>query len=340
MTDPLVSVIIPIYNEVQWISRLHQSLINNGYPKNQLELIYVDGGSQDGSVSAVEALLAKKHDVEIKLLFNPGKITSRSLNIGMEQAGGEVILRADAHAWYEQNYIENSVRRLLEQPNLGGVGGQARAVGLGSFWASSIALAMNSLSGNGGVAYRVGESARLTDTIWCGCWWRETLREVGGFNESFTTNQDYELNFRLRQRGKHLLFDPSIRANYICRDTLSKLWLQYYSYGKGRAHTLYIHPRSLQYRQILALIPILSALASFFCFFWWSEFSLWILGTYLLALLVTAVREMLKRESISASFAMVPTLFVMHISWGIGFLLGYFRHTFIAARQRISNGLE
>lgn len=336
MNDPLVSIIIPIYNEVQWISRLHQSLINNGYPQSQLELIYIDGGSNDGSVSAIEALLAKKHDLEIKLLFNPDRITSRSLNLGIEQAAGEVILRADAHAWYEQNYIENSVRRLVEQPSLGGVGGQVKAVGLGSFWSSSIALAMNSLSGNGAVAYRVGESARLTDTIWCGCWWRDTIRDVGGFNEDFTTNQDYELNFRLRDSGRPLLFDPSIRANYICRDSLSKLWLQYYSYGVGRAHTLYVHPRSLQYRQVLALVPFFAMSASLLCYFWCLEFSLWLLTTYLLILLVSAVREIFNGESVPTSLAMVPTLFAMHISWGLGFSVSFIRHTFHTVFRRVS----
>lgn len=338
MTYPFVSVIIPIYNEATWIDRLHTSLVNNGYPKNQLEIIYVDGGSHDRSVSVIKELLTSKDEVNTRLLFNPDRITSRSLNLAIAESSGTVILRADAHAWYEPNYIETSVRLLMAQPNLGGVGGQAKAVGLGSFWAVSIALAMNSLSGNGGTDYRIGETARYTDTIWCGCWWRETLQEVGGFNESFTTNQDYELNFRLRDSGKPLLYDPSIRANYICRDSLSKLCQQYYRYGKGRAHTLSVHPRSLQFRQLLALVPFLTTIAFFFISPWLPALSFSLMSVYLLALVLSAAREMLNGESVLVSLAMVPCLLTMHISWGAGFSIGYIEQLFSATCLRIQRG--
>ncbi|MCB1755678.1 MAG: glycosyltransferase family 2 protein [Gammaproteobacteria bacterium] len=319
-----MSVIIPVYNEGRWLQQLHSSLVNNGYPGERLELIFVDGGSTDGSVEQLKVLQARSGGV--KLFFNPKRNTSRSLNLAIARARGELILRADAHAWYERHYIEHSVQRLLANPGLGGVGGRARAVGSGSFCSSCIALAVNSLSGNGGVAYRVGGHARLTDTIWCGCWRRETLQENGGFNENCVTNQDYELNFRLRAAGKPLLYDPAIRANYVCRDSLGALARQYYRYGLGRAHTLSIHPRSLRYRQLLALAPFLAILIALLSLPVLPSLSALLMAGYLLILVSVSLRAMFRGQGLAKSLGVAPSLSVMHLCWGAGFFAGVFRH--------------
>ena len=334
--NQFVSVIIPLWNEAKWVSKLHQSLIQNGYPPERFELLYIDGDSDDGTVAIIQSLIASQSRPTIRLLKNPDRTTARALNIGISAAHGEIILRADAHAWYEPGYIETSVRLLSTRPDLGGVGGQVRVMGSGSYWSDCIAMAMNSVIGNGGVTYRIGEKARYTDTLWCGCWRRETLKQLGGFNEAFITNQDYELNFRLREAGKPLLFEPTIRANYFCRQSLLALAKQYFRYGLGRARTVALHPHSLQLRQLLALTPLATVLLALLIVAWRPELSALIVGTYLLSLLLVSLRSAIKQQRLLHCPGMVSALLVMHLCWGVGLVRGGVRYLFDAVSRRLT----
>ena len=138
-------------NEVDSLPASLDSLLKNSYPTERLEFIVVDGGSNDGTCEYLKHRTAI--DPSIHLHHNPKRITPSALNIGIKKSKGEIVLRADAHALYQPEYIINSVLRIISR-EADNVGGAITVKGKGDISSECIALAMNSLLGNGGVSYR------------------------------------------------------------------------------------------------------------------------------------------------------------------------------------------
>ena len=115
-----VSIIIPCRNEEKYIGKCLQSIIEQNYPKDNLEVLVVDGMSEDRTREIVENY-SQKYSF-IKLFDNPKKFTPFGLNIGIKEAKGEIIMRMDAHAGYEKDYISKCVRYLenYDADNVGG----------------------------------------------------------------------------------------------------------------------------------------------------------------------------------------------------------------------------
>ena len=101
--EKLVSIIIPCRNEEEFISRCLYSVLNNDYPKDKLEIFVADGESQDKTREIVSRYIIKYPF--IKLLNNPRHIAASALNLGIKESMGSIIIRMDAHAIYDKNYI-------------------------------------------------------------------------------------------------------------------------------------------------------------------------------------------------------------------------------------------
>ncbi|RKY23404.1 MAG: glycosyltransferase family 2 protein, partial [Planctomycetota bacterium] len=119
--QPFVSVIMPIRNEVDFIARGIRSILDNDYPGDKLEIIVVDGCSDDGTQELVEKIAEK--DSRVTLLTNPAKIVPTALNLGLKAAKGEIFIRIDGHAEVPADFIKNSVRCLAEHPDAWVAGG-------------------------------------------------------------------------------------------------------------------------------------------------------------------------------------------------------------------------
>src|SRR2546426_11416696 len=117
---PLVSIILPCRNEERYIGPCLESILATTYPPDRFEVLVVDGRSDDGTRSVV-AQLAAAHP-RIRLLDNPLRITPVALNIGIEAASGEIIVRMDAHVAYPPEYLPWLVTALQETgaDNVGG----------------------------------------------------------------------------------------------------------------------------------------------------------------------------------------------------------------------------
>jgi succinoglycan biosynthesis protein ExoA len=314
---PFVSVIVPMRNEDSHIVGCLESILANDYPHDQLEILVIDGMSLDRSREIVKEYAAGHRN--IRLLDNRKCIVSSALNIGIQEAKGQIIVRLDAHAVCASDYVRTCVR-LLQTTEAVSVGGVQRAVGK-DYVSEAIAIALTAPFGVGNAAFRYSERSSWVDTVYLGAWHRSTLEGLGGFDEDWAVNQDYELNVRLRQAGGKLLLSPDIRCWYYVRPTLQGLARQWLRYGFWRAKTLAAHPDSLQWRQLappalvaglvvsLALlparwplgviVPILYASANLFATIW------------------TASRRGWKY------LPLLPLVFAsIHLSWGAGFLAG------------------
>ncbi len=333
---PFVSVIVPILNEVEYLPITLESLTDNGYPSERFEIIFIDGGSTDGSWEYLSGVSESQQSISI--YKNQKRRISDGLNMGISKARGEIILRADAHAYYYPGYIINSVQSLNEF-NAGSVGGLIRVKGSGAVISESIALAMNCTLGNGGVDYRAGRRMKYTDTVWCGCWRKETILSLGGFNEDWIINQDYEFNLRVRRDGKKILFNPQIRADYYARTSLRKFANQYFSYGMGRAKTTFHFPASIKVRQIAAFLPMIIILCNLFLLPDPPLLVQILLYGYLLLLISSSIACIIKSKKIMPCLMMPFMLSVMHVLWSSGFLKQLISEAYKSIRKLVGQCL-
>ena len=257
-TEPSVSIIIPTYNEEDNIEAVVGGFLASGYP-NILEILVVDGNSTDNTVAKVAELSSLYS--KVKLLYNPFRIQSAALNIGLNACKGDVFLRADAHCQYAFDYVEKCVNTLLTTKAIN-VGGAQRFVAKDKFQAG-VALAANSVLGNGGAKYRNPQYDGYVDTVFLGCMWKNTLMNVRGYSNQIT-NEDAELNQRLLEKDSEAIYVSSdIKVWYYPRKTWVSLYIQYFKYGRGRFLTATRHTKNPQIRSKLPFVFISCMIISF-----------------------------------------------------------------------------
>jgi len=262
---PTVTVAIPTYNESANIEKLIRTFLSTQYP-NLIEIFIADGGSTDGTQEIVKRLSTE--DPRVKLIHNPDKIQSAGLNLILKECTGDIFLRADAHSDYAPDYIEKCVEALQESKALN-VGGAQRFVAKTPFQAG-VTLASKSILGSGGAKYRDPNYDGYADTVYIGCFWRQALLDVGGFDTTQITNQDAELNQKLLNKSENAIYISSkIRVWYYPRKTWKSLWIQYFKYGRGRYLTSKKHSNRLQIRGklpflVLSLTMIMAFIDLFF----------------------------------------------------------------------------
>ena len=320
---PYISIVMPMSNEEHFIAKCLDSIMANDYPVDRFEVLIVDGMSNDDSRKIVDDY-SKKYQ-NIKLLDNPKKIRVTANNIGIKAAKGEIILSMDAHVLYARDYIRQCVD-LLETTGAANVGGLQKAASYNHI-TKVIALATSTPFGIGDAEFRYLEKEKWVDTVYLGAWYKKTLDKVGYFNENWIRNGDYELNYRIRKTGGRILLSPKIKCEYFVRGSLSKLAKQYFLYGTWRVKTIVTHPDSVRWRHLLPPLLIVWLLLSPILLLlgvklWWIP-----IGIYLAYTMITSTGIALLK-GIKYLPLMIPTLWTLHLCWGIGFYNGIFRFGF------------
>lgn len=256
MQMPFISVILPVRNEERFITACVASIFAQDYPQEQMEVIFVDGCSEDRTVELLHEM--QKVHPQIVVLHNPNRTVPYAMNIGIEKSRGEVIVRLDAHAEYPPDYIRLSVETLLtrECDNAGGVF-ETRGRG---FMGEAIAEMLKTPLGVGNATYRLTQEDGYVDTVPFGCFRRELFERIGGFDERMTRNQDNELNFRIRKNGGKIYLNHNIRVLYYCRDTMRGIMKMGYMNGKWNVITMTLVPGSMGVRHFVPLAFVLSTI--------------------------------------------------------------------------------
>lgn len=326
--DPdLISVVIPARNEAAHIGATLDAVC--AQTKDNLQIIVVDNASTDETAAVVTARAAD--DDRIELLSNPDVSIPKSLNVALRAARGRWFVRVDAHSTVPKDYVEKATRR-LEEGVWGGVGGRKDAVGV-TAPGKAIAAVMSSPFGVGNSIYHYGTQEQTIDHIPFGSYDTAILRSVGGWDEELVANEDYELDYRLRQAGHRLLFDPSISIAWQCRQSVPDLWSQYRRYGRGKADVARLHPESLALRHLAAPALVAAWAVALLMRKWRPSWMLAAFGPYGAALGL-ASRKTLRQLEPDADRATVPAAFVaMHAAWGIGFWEQLLRNS-VAKRRK------
>jgi succinoglycan biosynthesis protein ExoA len=314
-----VSIIIPCYNEEKYVSKCLDSIIANDFSKENLEILIYDGGSTDRTPEILNKY--EKKNPLIKVKRNPRKIQSVAMNLGIKEAAGDIIIRMDAHTIYDRRYIAEIVN-LLITTDVVNVGGPQ--VGIGKdYITKAIAMTVSSPFVAGNASYRFERiKEKCVDTVYLGAWRKKDLLKIGGFDESFAVNEDYELNYRLRANGGRILFSPKIQSEYFVRLSFIKLIKQYVKYGFWKVKTLKKHPKSLAMRQLVAPLFVLSLIVSaILLLLGYPIFLQGIVVAYIPVFLFFAFKLLKIKELHYLPMFFILAL-IVHLSWGSGFWSG------------------
>lgn len=322
---PKVSIIVPCYNEEDTISLLLNALYDQDYPKDKMEVIIADGMSSDRTRQNIEQSKQFYADLKIDIVDNYKRKIPAGLNRAIEYASGEYLIRIDAHAIPATNYVSKCVIALNNNlgANVGGI--WEIKPGKDNWIGRSIALAASHPLGAGDALYRLGGYAQSVDTVPFGAFRRTLFEEVGLYDESLETNEDYEFNTRIRRSGGIIWFDPAIKCTYFARPTFQDLARQYWRYGYWKTRMLRKYPSTLRWRQLLPPIFILSLIlfATLAVFYSFARVILMFeIGVYGLCLVFGGLHLAYKNRSLLLLIGIPLALFIMHFTWGSSFLWG------------------
>ncbi|HEX7972813.1 MAG TPA: glycosyltransferase family 2 protein [Anaerolineales bacterium] len=325
---PLVSIVVPCYNEANTIGFLLNALYSQSYPREGMEVVIADGMSTDRSQEQVSVFQQTHPELPIRVVQNQKRIIPAGLNQAIRAAQGEVIVRLDGHAMPAPDYVLRCVAA-LEQGRGENVGGVWQIEPARPGWvAQSIAAAAAHPLGVGDALYRYADRAQAVDTVPFGAFYRSLVERIGPFDETLLTNEDYEFNTRVRLSGGRVWLDPAIRSKYLARASLAALARQYARYGYWKMRMLRRYPSTIRWRQalppafvfslvILALLAILVPLAR------------WLLTAeivlYALALLAAGVQVAVKKRKGALAIGVPLAIATMHLAWGGAFLWSLIR---------------
>jgi succinoglycan biosynthesis protein ExoA len=324
----LISIIVPCYNEERTIGLLLEAVYRQSIPKDQMEVVLADGMSTDRTREMVDLFRRDHRDLEVRVVENPKRNIPAALNRAIVASRGEYLVRLDAHSVPHEDYVERCLEALQagKGENVGGVW-EIRP-GAKNWIARSIAVAAAHPFGVGDALYRYATEAAYVDTVPFGAFRRETLERIGYFDESLLTNEDYELNVRLRQNKGRVWLDPRIRSGYFARANLADLARQYWRYGFWKYRMLQRYPNTLRWRQALPPLFVLGLAGLVVLALWWGLarfLLLMVIGLYLILLVGGAFPAALKRRD-PALLAGVPlAIATMHLSWGSGLIFSMLR---------------
>ena len=320
---PLVSVIVPCYNEQATIRLLLDAIACQSYPREQVEVIVADGLSTDKTRDEVAAFHQVYPDLVLMVVDNIKRTIPSGLNTAISVAKGSVILRLDGHSIPQSDYIERCVSA-LEQGLGDNVGGVWEMRPGNSGWISrAIATVAAHPLGVGDALYRFTKQAGIVDTVPFGAFKRELLDRIGGFDETLRANEDYEFNVRIRKAGGRIWLDPAIRSVYFTRPTLGGLAQQYWRYGYWKARMLKRYPGTVRWRQALPPLFLCSLAGLLLLSIWFSIARFLLLFEVLvyLGVLVIAATQLAVRQKAPSYLIGAPlAITTMHFSWASGFL--------------------
>jgi succinoglycan biosynthesis protein ExoA len=324
-TAPTASIIVPVLNEARW---LEQTAAAAGAQEvdGGIELIFVDGGSRDGSREILVRLAA--HDERIRIVDNPERVIPAALNRGLRAARGTYVARMDAHTVYRPDYVARGIAR-LSRGDVEWVTGPAVPAADSGF-ARCVAAALGSSLGQGGSSKwsQPGsgpEEIDLDTGVFAGVWPRATLERLGGWHPDFRVNEDAEMAGRVLGAGGRIVCLSAMAAQYAPRGTARGLWRQYWRFGRYRAMTARLHPVALRRAHLASAALTVTVAAAIVPAGPLRRPARAATAAYTVAIGVAAARVAPNRTPRDIGGVAIA-LATMHLSWGAGFIYGCVRN--------------
>lgn len=331
VAEPFISIVIPCYQEEEYIENVVRKAAAQRYPQDRMEIFVVDGGSTDRTCEIVQALAAA--DSRITLLHNPARLQAAAMNMAIVRSRGEVIVRMDAHADYDESYVAAAVAALRRTGALN-VGGAVRLRAKTTFQ-EALCAALESPLGVGGSGVWNASRTGYVESVWGGAFRRQTFELVGLYDTSARTNEDAELCQRIIERGGRVYQCQHVVNHYYPRKSFVALFRQYLAYGLGRARTFCRHGRLLSPRPMIPFLALMifATLATIAYFEPKIMPAIFVMmAIYGLVVAAEALRAAL-RSGLRLFLRIMVMFPIMHFAHAVGFALGLIRFTGRVARE-------
>lgn len=338
-----VTVIIPTRNEKLHIAQCLDSIILGSYPHRLLEIVVVDGKSNDGTRKIVSEYAARFPFV--KMIDNEAKTVPYAMNIGIANSAGEVIVRMDAHALYPEDYVEKLVNA-LEMYGADNVGGMLNTVPTSNtIEAIAVAFIMSHPFGVGNSYFRTGlAEPKIVDTVPFGCYRRDVFDRIGLYDEMLTRNQDDELNARLLRHGGRIFLIPEVKITYFARDSFSKMAKMLYQYGYFKPLVNVKIGDVATWRQLAPPVFVMSLLLTVVGSVFFGKLLIVLLSILILYGIasVMASAPILRIRGWSTFLVLPAGFFIAHVSYGFGYLRGIVDFMFLKKHEtkKVNVGLS
>ena len=319
----IVSVAVVAYNEEKTLPRLLEDLKKQEYPHEKIEVLLIDSLSSDNTWAIMQAFAASAQGfLRVLLLKNEQKTLPYGCNVALKNYTGDAIVRIDAHASIPADFITKNVKTLQSGEDVCG-GARPNIIDNDSGWSRTLLAAEQSMFGSSIASYRCSEQKRYVSSIFHGCYRREVYDKVGLYNGHLTRTEDNDMSYRIRKAGYRICYDPDIVSYQHTRSTLFQMLRQKYLNGYWIGKTMGVNPKCFS---IFHFVPFCFVLGIFV------TTALSLLGyPFLTALMWSAygglillfsVMEILRKPFSWAKLALPGLFFLLHISYGIGTLVG------------------
>jgi glycosyltransferase involved in cell wall biosynthesis len=331
----LVSFIIVALNAGDKLNNLIQDIKKQEYEHKEIEIIFVDGNSNDNTKEVMNNFAESNHDFNrVRILDNPKKILPCGWNIALKESKGDVILRVDAHSYIPTNFISKNVERIQEGEKIVG-GHRISIIDEKSSWQKTLLIAETSLFGSGIASYRRTREKKYVSTLAHAAYSREVFELVGGYDERLARTEDNEIHYRMKGAGFKFLLDPEIQSFHHARNTFTKMCKQKIMNGYWIGLTLGVSPKCFSVYHFVPLLFVLAILSASCISILGMRLPIIMLSSLycLFSIFNTFTSIMKKRFEIS--YILLPLLFfILHIYYGLGTLIGIIKLPFWLSKNK------
>ena len=335
-----LSVIIPCRNEEKYLKTCLNSVVDNDYPKEDLEVFVIDGNSNDNT-RVIAGQYEKKYDF-IHLLLNEKNTVPFAMNLGIKKSSGDYIIRLDAHSEIPGNYFSELIKwsEKLDADNVGVI--WITDVKNKNPKSNSIIKVLTSRLGVGNAYFRIGvDKVKEVDTVPFGCYKKDVFEKIGLYNTRLTRNQDIELNKRLKKKNGKIFLLPDLFCKYFARETFSGIAGNNFRNGLWNILTIYITKKlgSVSLRHFIPFLFLLTLVIPLIFMIWYPGLGFIALLSFIIYLLTILFVSLKIKDKDSSFYLVVWTFIVLHLSYGFGSFIGLFRiDYFLKSEENIKHG--
>jgi glycosyltransferase involved in cell wall biosynthesis len=308
---PYFSIIVPVYNRIDEVSDLLESLTHQS--DNDFEIILVEDGSTE-PCKAVADQYADRLNLQYYHKSNEGRSIAR--NYGIVRANGDYFVFVDSDCVLPPDYIEQ-LHLSLRNDYSDCFGGPDAAHESFTDIQKAINYSMTSFLTTGGIRGGKVQLEKFVPRTFNMGFSRKVYEKVGGFREMFS--EDIDMSTRIRLAGFGIKLFRNVSVYHKRRVDFKKFWRQVHVFGMSRITLKLLYPGSMKAVHTLpALFVIFSIIMVLGTI--WCRWSIVPLAFYLLCVWIAGI---ISTRSLKIGSIGVITSLIQLFGYGTGFIKAY-----------------
>lgn len=326
---PRFSVIVPVYNRVDEINDLLESL--SAQTCRDFEVIIVEDGSTEPCGDLVRSFAGK---VDVLYFFKSNEGRSIARNYGIDRSSGDYLVFFDSDCVIPRDYFAILSAELDRQP-LDCFGGPDAAHESFTPVQKAISFAMTSFLTTGGIRGGKVQMEKFVPRSFNMGYSRKVYDTVGGFREMFS--EDIDMSTRIRQAGFSIGLIHPAHVFHKRRVDFARFWRQVYVFGMSRITLKLLYPDSLKLVHTLPALAVIIGVLLLLLGIFVTPWFLLPIGIYLLAIFLSA---WIATRSLGIALRAVPASVVQICGYGCGFIKAFFTKIILRRGRNIEEEIK